>query len=76
MRKKIKHRVELISIFLVLGLFLQPGSVSAGNDSDLVENVDAAVRELEKKLPRGKDNVRDVLVKFTMTKPVVVVEKK
>jgi len=46
------------------------------SDKDLVENIDAAVVELTKKLPRGNDNVKDVLVKFTMTKPVVVLERR
>lgn len=41
-------------------------------DEELAENVDAAVKELEKKLPKGVDNVKNVLVKFTMGKPVVL----
>ena len=44
------------------------------SDEDLAENIETAIKELEKKLPRGKDNVKEVLIKFTMTKPVVVVE--
>ena len=46
------------------------------DDDRLVANVEAAIKEIEKKLPKGRDNVKDVLVKFTMTKPVVVVERK
>jgi large subunit ribosomal protein L1 len=46
------------------------------SDKDLAENIETAISELQKKLPRGRDNVKDVLVKFTMTKPVVVVERK
>jgi large subunit ribosomal protein L1 len=46
------------------------------SDEDLRDNVDEAIKELTKKLPRGVDNVKDVLVKFTMTKTVVVKEKK
>ncbi|MFH0808469.1 MAG: hypothetical protein V1888_02530 [archaeon] len=46
------------------------------SDSDIAENINAAIEELTKKLPRGNDNVKDVLVKFTMTKPVVVLERK
>ena len=45
------------------------------SDEKIVENIDAAIKELEKKLPRGRENVKEVLIKFTMTKPVVVVEK-
>jgi large subunit ribosomal protein L1 len=46
------------------------------SDEDLVENIEVAISELTKKLPRGRDNLKDVLVKFTMTKAVVVVERK
>ena len=44
------------------------------SDEELVENVDAAIVELEKKLPKGVDNVKNILVKFTMTKPIVLRE--
>lgn len=46
------------------------------SDDDLAENIQSAISGLEKKLPRGKDNVKEVLIKFTMTKPIAVVEKK
>jgi len=46
------------------------------SDADLVANINAAMLELEKKLPKGRDNIKDVLIKFTMTKPVVVQERK
>ena len=46
------------------------------SDEILVENIDEAIKELTKKLPKGKENIKDVLVKFTMTKPVVVVERR
>ena len=42
------------------------------SDSDLEENILEVLHGLEKKLPRGRDNVKQVLIKFTMTKPVVV----
>jgi len=45
-------------------------------DDDLAENISVAIVELEKKLPRSKDNIRDVLIKFTMTKPIKIVEAK
>lgn len=50
------------------------GKVSM-KDKELAENIDEAIKELIKKLPKGNDNVKDVLVKFTMTKTVVVREK-
>lgn len=40
------------------------------DDEKLAENISRAVSELEKKLPRGKENVKEVLIKFTMTKPI------
>ena len=46
------------------------------SDEELSENIEVAISELTKKLPRGRDNVKDVLVKFTMTKPIVIVERK
>jgi large subunit ribosomal protein L1 len=41
-------------------------------DKDLEENILDVLLGLEKKLPRGRDNIKQVLIKFTMTKPVVV----
>ena len=46
------------------------------SDDEIAENVEAVIKNLTKVLPRGNDNVKEVLIKFTMTKPVVVVEKK
>jgi large subunit ribosomal protein L1 len=44
------------------------------SDEDLAENIAAVIKGLEGKLPRGKDNVKEVLIKFTMTKPIKIVE--
>jgi ribosomal protein L1 len=41
-------------------------------DKEIAENVDAVVAGLEKVLPRGKDNIKEVLIKFTMTKPIKI----
>ena len=46
------------------------------SDDDIAENIEAAIKGLEKKLPRGKENVKEVLIKFTITKPIVVVGAK
>jgi large subunit ribosomal protein L1 len=46
------------------------------DDDKLAENISAAIKGLEKKLPKGRENVKEVLIKFTMTKPIAVVEKK
>ena len=45
-------------------------------DEDLAENISAIIKGLEKILPRGKDNVKEVLIKFTMTKPIIIGEVK
>lgn len=41
-------------------------------DNKLEENIIGVVRGLEGKLPRGKENIKEILIKFTMTKPVKV----
>lgn len=46
------------------------------DDDKLAENIETAIEELKKKLPRGNDNVKNVQIKFTMTKPITIVEKK
>jgi large subunit ribosomal protein L1 len=45
-------------------------------DDELAENIAAAIKGLTKALPRGNDNVKEVLIKFTMTKPIKIVEAK
>jgi large subunit ribosomal protein L1 len=46
------------------------------SDKELEENIGAVVKELENKLPRKNDNIREVLIKFTMSKPVKILEDK
>jgi len=46
------------------------------SDDELVENVEAVLKGLEKLLPRGRDNIKEVLVKFTMSKPIKLGEDK
>ena len=46
------------------------------SDDELAENVEAVLKGLEKLLPRGRDNIKEVLVKFTMSKPVKLGEEK
>ena len=41
-------------------------------DEDIVKNASAAYHKILESLPRQKDNVRNVKIKFTMTKPVLV----
>lgn len=67
MNKSIRVRNKEMAIKLGIG------KESMGDDL-LVENVEAVIQGLEKLLPRGKDNVREVLVKWTMSKPVSLSE--
>jgi len=41
-------------------------------DGDIAENAFFVYNEILKVLPRGKDNLKSVLIKFTMTKPAKV----
>ncbi len=36
----------------------------------LIANVESVLKQLEGKLPRGRENIKDAVVKFTMTKPI------
>ena len=46
------------------------------NDPALIDNIDTAIKELEKKLPKGVDNIKNIMIKFTMGQPVILGEKK
>ena len=41
-------------------------------DEDLVANIDAVYRRVAEQLPKGKDNIRNIKIKFTMGKPVPI----
>ena len=38
-------------------------------DEDITENILTVYNAITKKLPRGKDNIKNIELKFTMTKP-------
>ena len=40
------------------------------DEAKLIENIESVLKQLESKLPRGKENVKDAIVKFTMSKPI------
>jgi len=68
MKKSIRVRNKEMAIKLPVGK-------EDMSDDELKENIETVIKGLEKLLPRGRDNIKEVLIKFTMTKPVVIVEK-
>ena len=42
------------------------------SDKEIVENINAVYKAILKELPLGKENVKSIMVKFTMTKPLRV----
>ena len=67
MKKSIRVKNKEMSIKLAIGK-------ESMSDDALAENVAAVIKGVEKALPRGRDNVKDVMVKFTMTKAITIVE--
>ncbi|HIN73931.1 MAG TPA: hypothetical protein EYM94_03965 [Gammaproteobacteria bacterium] len=68
MKKVVRVKNKEIAIKLAIGK-------EDMDDKLLEENIVAVLNGLKKKLPRGPDNIREVLVKFTMTKPIKIMEK-
>ena len=44
-------------------------------DSELVENIMTVYNNILKNLPRNKENIKNMEVKFTMTKPIKIIIK-
>lgn len=63
MQKMIRIRTKELSIKIPVGK-------EDMKDSDIQENVEAVITELEHKLPRGKDCIKNAMLKLTMTKPI------
>ncbi|MFQ5531111.1 MAG: hypothetical protein ACE5ES_00690 [Candidatus Nanoarchaeia archaeon] len=61
----IKVKVSEASIKLAIGKQSMP-------DSDIIENIMTVYNAMIKTLPRNKENVKNVEIKFTMTKPVKI----
>lgn len=53
-----------------------PVAKESMSDDKIEQNINAVIKGLEAKLPRGQDNIKEVLVKFTMTKPYLIMERK
>lgn len=64
-KKSIRVRNKEKSIKLPVGKYSM-------KDSDLEENITFVLSSLEKILPKSKENIEEVLIKFTMTKPVKI----
>lgn len=65
MRKVIRVRTKENSLKLTVGK-------EDMSDEDLAENIEAVVKAVANLLPTKKDNIKNVLVKFTMTKPLEI----
>ncbi len=63
MRSMVRIRNKEMSIKLAVGK-------ENMSDKELGENVESILKQLEKKLPRGKECIKDAMIKFTMTKPI------
>lgn len=42
------------------------------SDEELKQNIDVIISSLEKVLPKNKQNIKDILVKLTMSKPIKI----
>lgn len=65
MKKSIRIRTKERSIKLSIGKEDMP-------DNKLKENILGAINALENALPRKKDNIKEALIKFTMTKAIKI----
>lgn len=65
MQKLVRVKTKELSVKIPVGKWSM-------DDKALAENVSSVVKELEAKLPRKNDNIKNVMIKFTMTKPVKV----
>ena len=45
------------------------------DDEKLKSNIEAIVSTIENLLPRKNDNIKNIMIKFTMTKPVKILDK-
>ncbi|MBI5804170.1 hypothetical protein HY450_02910 [Candidatus Pacearchaeota archaeon] len=72
--KTIKEMLEKISKSLKIRLKEASIKIPIGKenmkDEEIIENVKSVYKAVENALPKKKDNVRNVMLKFTMSKPV------
>lgn len=60
--KSVKIKVKEPSIKLPIGK-------QSMKDEEILENINSVYSELLRQLPRGKENIKNIEIKFTMTKP-------
>ena len=69
MLQKMKKLVKVKNKEMAIKLPIGKESMS---DKELEENIVFVLKDLENKLPRKNDNIKEVLIKFTMTKPIKI----
>jgi large subunit ribosomal protein L1 len=69
MKKSVRIRTKEKSIKLKIGN-------EKMSDSDLKENIEATLEAIEKTLPRGKESMKNALVKLTMSKPIKILDNR
>jgi len=64
----IKVRVKEASIKLAIGK-------QSMEDEKILDNIESIYNEIAKVLPRGKENIKNIEIKLTMSKPIKIKEK-
>jgi large subunit ribosomal protein L1 len=64
-RKTIRVKTKEPSIKVVIGKEKMP-------DQEIVENATAVYNAVSAALPKGRENIKSIMLKFTMSKPVKV----
>lgn len=74
--KEVKERIESsVKIDLKEKSIKVPVGKESMDDQKVIDNAMTVYTEIEKLLPRGKDNVKNVEFKLTMTKPKKIIMK-
>lgn len=63
--KAVKVRTKEASIKLAIGK-------ESMSDEEIIENIDTIYNSIIKELPREKENIKNIEIKFTMTKPIKI----
>jgi large subunit ribosomal protein L1 len=67
MKKMIRIRNKEMSIKMAIGK-------EDMDDEKIIDNVNAVLKQLESKLPRGKECIKNVMIKLTMTKAIKFID--